>query len=110
MRWPKYIELIDFGYCHEPLYYNVKALPKHTKDWITDKLLNSKSIDIGDWEYATDKSCKTNIDHFEKITAFMNSEDLHDKHWEDFEEECSRADKYRKEDFVSTFPELWLEI
>ena len=106
----QYIELIDFGYCHEPLYYNVKALPKHTKDWITDKLLNSKSIDIGDWEYATDKSCKTNIDHFEKITAFMNSEDLHDEHWEDFEEECSRADKYRKEDFVSTFPELWLEI
>ena len=36
----------------------------------------------------------------------MNSEDLHDQHWADFLEECGRADKYRKEDFASTFPEL----
>lgn len=102
----QYIELLDFGYCHEPLYYNMKILPNHTKEWISDKLTNAKSIDIGDWKYATDKSCRTNLDHFEKMTAFMNSEDLHDQHWADFLEECGRADKYRKEDFASTFPEL----
>lgn len=102
----QYIELLDFGYCHEPFYYNMKVLPKHTKKWISKKLLSSNPIDIGDWKYATDKSCRTSIDHFEKMINFMNSEDLHAEHWEDFKEESLRADLYRKENFAQTFPEL----
>jgi hypothetical protein len=84
----------------------MKVLPKHTKKWISKKLLSSNPIDIGDWKYATDKSCRTSIDHFEKMVNFMNSEDLHAEHWEDFKEESSRADLYRKENFAQTFPEL----
>ena len=99
------IELLDFGYCHDPLYYNMKILPNHTKDWISNKLANARSIDIGEWQYATDKSCRTNLDHFEKMTAFMNSEDHSDK-WPALNQYIKTIDRMRGTDFKKDFKEL----
>jgi pyruvate-formate lyase-activating enzyme len=101
------IELLDFGYVHEPLWFNIKVFPKAVKNIIAEKLLAHPGISVGNHNYATDKSILNTREHFVKVVNFMLSEDLYADHWDDFLEETQRADKFRNENFESVFPELY---
>lgn len=78
---------------HDPKHYNIQYIPHEIKSKITTKLENYARND-----YYTDKVCK-----------FMNNQIASDDNLQ-FKKFCkitATTDKYRQQDFKSTFPEMY---
>jgi MoaA/NifB/PqqE/SkfB family radical SAM enzyme len=73
---------------HKPLHYNIKCLPKHIKEAVTEKLSKHDRADV------------------RSFVSFMNSEDLSGDYWQRFLAWTQRKDQFRKENFGEVFPEL----
>jgi hypothetical protein len=73
---------------HKPLHYNIKCLPKHIKEAVTEKLSKHNRADV------------------RSFVSFMNSEDLSGDYWQRFLAWTQRKDQFRKENFGEVFPEL----
>lgn len=78
------------NFLERPFYYNIKAIPKAHKDRIQKEIEN--------WIINKDLP-QTVKDQMEQIIQFMQSEQMHEKHWNKFLQVNGKLDEWRKESY-----------
>ena len=85
---------------HYPSYYSSNCMPESIKQQYLDKIINPEKYGLPEWDVKT---------YNEEISPLVNQVKTRSKDtdWNAFVRETNRADKYRRENFSETFPELW---
>ena len=85
---------------HYPSFYSSNCIPESIKDKYLDKVINPEKYGLPKWDEKT---------YNEEISPLVNQVKTVSKadDWKSFIRETNQADKYRRENFSDTFPELW---
>lgn len=85
---------------HYPSYYSNNCMPKEIKEQYKHKIINPEEYGLPAWDkHIFDTQIQPLLNHLD--TPSKNSD------WFAFVKETNAADRYRKENFSETFPELW---